>query len=352
MIERVSSSSTPLHWPTAEEAMTTPLSPKQQHAQEAMAVRYVSTIASLQPQQIEQAKQQSKDVNSSAINADNRSWWSKVTDWFWGVLGMGEKEPSTVDNAALDEEAAVVSKNFEEEEVLPSPIDLRPSEWVPKLAPPSHTDKLSQAIIESTKERNQRLNEISELEDEMARAHSHRMDWMIFKELMASSMAQKHLKEESIQHTYDSTKRHQAHIKTLHKVYFDKKADIEESQHKQKVLNWVNAGTTALVVVGVAAGVALAPAGIVAGAFAVGIALLNLAKGGMTIAGGIMKNDSDKKTGEMHVVGTDRQLRFSHITDELKRLQSNSSEAADMIKQTASDLKNQNKVAREMARVS
>jgi len=184
---------------------------------------------------------------------------------------------------------------------------------------------------------------MAEFEEEMRQATSKKLDKLIFFELVESSMRQRQLKEDGSVLNYENILSSQKKNKDLQTKYFDLIDEINSRSRTNKVLHWVNVSATVGIVATMAATFATAGAGSL---LLAGIPYMTLAKGGTTLAEGVLKYKNDLKTGELFVVGKESKANSSKINEHLSDLQVSDEEIGQLLKTIRHHLENQSRAER------
>lgn len=298
-------------------------------AEESTSSYYVTTIQSLA------ASQQPDDVkpalNEIKGEKEQKSLLGRAKEWLWSLFGFGKKEPVTETEKTESDE-------------LPSPANPLPTH-APQLERPeaSGERKLSKAILELNRELVSRMKDISEFEEEMRQATSHQKDKLIFFELVESSLRQRKLREDAGVLHYEDILVNQKKNKELQTKYFNLLDEINARAKTDSVLKWVNVGAT----VGIVSSIAIAFATAGTGALILSaMPFLTIAKGGTSLAQGVLKYKNDLTTGEIFVVGKDTKANTGKVNEHLSDLQISDEEIGQLTKTIIRHLENQSRAER------
>ena len=298
-------------------------------AEDSTSGYYVTTLQSLAT--AKQAIDLEPALNELKTEKEKKSLLGRAKEWLWSLFGFGKKEP-----------AVSVEETENEND---SPTSSSHIEHTPRLPHPEATSdkKLSKAILELNKELVTRLKDMAEFEEEMRQATSKKLDKLIFFQLVESSMRQRQLKEDGSVLNYENILTTQKKNKDLQSKYFNLIDEINSRTKTNKALHWVNVGATVGIVTTIAATFATAGLGSV---LLAGIPYMTLAKGGTTLAEGILKYQNDLKTGELFIVGKESKTNSGKINEHLSDLQISDEEIGQLLKTIRHHLENQSRAER------
>lgn len=297
--------------------------------EEASSLYYVTTMKSLA------ASQQQNDTLQPAVDQvkneeSQKSLLGRAKEWFWNLFGFGKQEPATYPVQEEKSDTVPLSHLFDH---------------TPSLEKPGEDDdqRLSRAIVELNREMVNRLKDIAEFEEEMRKASSKKLDKLIFVQLVASTQTQRKLKEDSgLLSSQEVFVLHEKN-KALQAKYYSLLDEINSRAKTNKVLNWINLGST-VGLMGIAA-ITFATAG--AGAIlAAGIPFLSLTKGAVSMIEGISRYKSDKLTGEMYLVSRENKYNTADINEEMSTMQSANEDIGALLKEIRHLIDNQGRAER------
>lgn len=298
--------------------------------EEVVSLWYLSSIQSLQTPAVppnETNQTQAIDVQSSK---SEQSRFQKIRSWLWGWFG-GSKEPQAANTS--QEEVGSIEKS--------TPAGLSRS---PQLQPPEpmSNEHLSKAIADINKELLHRLKDSAEFAEEMR--NSNDMDRLILFHLVSKSLDQKRLKEEAGMEAHEHILNLQKLNKVLHQKYYCLLEDINATAKTNTTLHWINVGATVGIVGTVAAGLVT---GGLTGVFAFTLPALNIFKGGMSGAEGVLKYKNDLRTGEVVSLNHDVKANRNTINDKVNStLPIGDEEISHLLKAIREHLVNYSKEAR------
>lgn len=266
--------------------------------EEVVSFYYLSSIQSLQASDNISSENAAKKTAATDTQPTRPSVLHRFSNWLWGLFGVS----SSKENVSSTEEGGVPSQSA-------------PGIQSPHLQPPGEIghDRLSKAIAELNKELLYRMKDTAEFEAEMLKSNSKKMDRLILVHIVAKSLDQKNLKEVISLEAHENVLDLQNRNKDLHKKYFRLIDDINATAKTNAVLHWVNVGTTAGIVGLLAVSFATSGAGAV---LAIALPALNILKGGLTAAEGVLKYKNDLRSGELVMVNHQEKTNRNKITDE------------------------------------
>lgn len=263
---------------------------------------YSSTLQSLKVPSEQPSETHANKTASIETQKDSEKTlyqrFTSFTTWLWGIFGKGTTP-------------AEVSSNTVKETVSSSSV--APS---PKLQSPERisNERLSQHIAD-LKRHLYHNKEAAEFEAEMLRKpDSKNMDKLIISHIVRKSLDQRRLKEQASLGEHEDILKLQKVNKDLFKKHYQILEEINSLARTDKILGWVNIGSTVGIVGMIAAGFIT---GGVSAVFSVVFCSLNVVKGGFSAAQGVMKYQSDLRQGEMAVVDHKAKDNHSKINDKV-----------------------------------
>lgn len=332
----ISSKSTNGLWETYQEREAAPVNmssidPKvdtEAAEEEVVSLWYLSSIKSLQ------AVPSNKGGGNQAINVQanqkEQSRFQKIRAWLRSWFGGGKES-----EVAAQPEVSSADKN--------TPAGLPGS---PQLQSPEFmsNERLSKAIADLNKDLLYRLKDTAEFAEEMRKSNSRAMDHLILFHITSKSMDQKKLKEETGLEAHEHIFYLQKLNKELQQKHYRLLDDIHATSKTNSILHWVNTGTTAGIVGTMAVGFATGGTGAV---FAIALSALNVLKGGLSGAEGILKYRNDRRTGEMTMVNSEMKSNRNHINDKINfTLPNADQDISNLLKTVRHHLENYSKEAR------
>lgn len=303
MTDPISARVTPLDWSDAIHESHTVLAPNKDEVENASkvisATYYQSSIQSLAV--VQEAPQKS---NSVELNSEKKSVFRRAYNWFKGLVGLGSKEETTV---------AETAKNSSVEK------QASPTTGVPKLKTPEHDSekKLAEALRELNDELIKRQKDSAEFEAEMNRIGGSK-DACLFINIIKLHQEQENIKQTSIRLDHDDMMIRHKKNKELHTLYHELRQEIAGKAKVNKVLKWINVGSS----VGIVGSVALAFAtGGASAIWSFALPLFSLSKGALTIAQGTLKSKTDKDTGELSLVNHETEKNSGRMDIHLETMQ-------------------------------
>lgn len=265
--------------------------------EEVVSLWYLSSIKSLQA--VPSYESSNHTINVQASQKES-SRFQKIRSWLRSWFG-GSKESEI----AAQPETNSADKN--------TPAGLP---GTPQLQSPEYmsNERLSKAIADLNKDLLYRLKDTAEFAEEMRKSNSRAMDRLILFQIISKSMDQKKLREEAGLEAHEHVFYLQKLNKELQQKHYRILDDIHAVSKTNEVLHWVNIGTTVGIVGTMAVGFATGGTGAV---FAIALSALNILKGGLSGAEGILKYKNDRRTGEMTMVNSEMKANRSNITDKI-----------------------------------
>lgn len=300
MIDPISSRSIPLEWP---EFVPLEKAEPQNHVPgadaEVASLYYQSSIQSLNPTVNTASVDKAKDI--APATQPNKSFWGKVKDWFANLLGIAKMEAP--------------APEIDDKQNPTNPTNAAPSiNHPPQLEPPEASDqKYAKSVNELNREMITRCEEeIDKLREDFRNASSQKMEVLIHWKFIELSLNQRDLKEQSSIGIQKDALRYQEKNKVLQQKYFSIVDEVQSRAKTNKVLHWVNIGQTAAYV------------GFFAVIFATGgtalpyaLPFLSIAKGGTSLAEGVLKYKNDLASGELFAVNQDIKANSKKVKSEL-----------------------------------
>lgn len=295
--------------------------------EEIVSFYYLSTIQSMQAFENSNKESLVVDATTSQIRP---SALKRLTGWIRGLFGVsGAKE--------------LTAGSTEVEGVKDSTAS---THRIPQLQAPEEigNDRLSKAIAELNRELLYRMKDTAEFETEMLKSNSKKMDRLILVHIVAKSLEQKKLKEVISLEAHENVLELQNRNKDLHKKYFQLLEDINATAKTNRVLHWVNLGATAGIVGSLAVSFATSGAGAV---LAIALPALNIVKGGLSTAEGLLKYEIDKYSGDLGFVNYQEKTTRGQISDKVSTTIAFADEdISNLLKTIRHQLENYSKEAR------
>jgi len=316
-----------------KEALIDPKIDEDAAEEEIVSLWYLSSIKSLQntvTPSIESTPKQDIELETSK---NEQSRFQKIRSWLWGWFGGEGGAEISANN--LQQEIDLIEKGVFTG--LPG---------IPKLLPPEpmSNERLSKAIADINKDLLHRLKDSAEFAEELLRSNSQDMDRLILFHIVSKSLDQKKLKEEAGIQVHEQIFNLQKVNKDLHQKHYSILDDINATAKTNKTLHWVNIGTTVGIVGTLAVGFAT---GGMPGIFAFTMPALNVLKGGVSSAEGILKYKNDLRTGEMTMLNHDVKANRHKINDKVNTtLPYGDEEISNLLKTIRHHLENYSKEAR------
>lgn len=300
--------------------------------EEAASFYYLSTIKSLQAS-MDTPTTPSSTQAATAINEKKteKSFIGKVSDWLWNLLGFKTTQPPTEPTA---------------EKTAPA-TSVQPMERIPKLPAPNAADsaKLSKAVAELNRELVARLKENTEFEEEMRKATTNQRDKLIMIQLISSSIAQKQLREQSGIDMQDSVLSLHRKNKALKEAHYNLQNEIAERAKTNRILGWIDLGSTIGIFGTLAASFATGGLG---GVIGFALPLFCFSKGTTTLTTGILKYKNDIETGKLVLINNESKRNSTDISDKLNIMNLNDEEIGALLKTIRHHLDNQSQATRAM----
>lgn len=296
--------------------------------EEVVSLWYLSSIKSLQ------AMPSNETGSNQAINVQanqkEQSRFQKIRAWLRSWFGGGKES-----EMAAQPEVSPSDKN------IPAGLPGSPQLQSPELM---SNERLSKAIADLNKDLLYRLKDTAEFAEEMRKSNSRAMDRLILFHIISKSMDQKKLKEEAGLEAHEHIFNLQKMNKELQQKHYRLLDDINATAKTNSILHWVNIGTTVGIVGTMAMGFATGGTGAV---FAIALPALNLLKGGLSGAEGILKYKNDRRTGEMTMVNSEMKANRNYINDKISTtLPYADEEISNLLKTVRHHLENYSKETR------
>lgn len=293
---------------------------------------YLSSIQSLQASAVTSTGSQNSNVAGVESKKTEQTIFQRFSSWLLGIFGAGKtKETTSTDvqphTDALNNTSSAVPRS-------------------PRLDPPEpiSNEKLSKAIAELNKELLYRMKDTAEFEEEMLKSNSKKMDRLILFHIVAKSLDQKKLKETASLEAHENVLELQNRNKELHKKFYLILDEINATAKTNSILHWVNIGTTGGIVGLLAVGFATGGTGALLG---IGLPALNIVKGGLSTAEGVLKYKNDLRTGEIIMVNHNVKENRNQITDKVSTtLPFADEDISNLLKTIRHHLENYSKEAR------
>lgn len=300
--------------------------------EEVVSLWYMSSIKSLQDTTAISAEMGQPPAADLSINNKGQSRFQKVQSWLKGLFGWG-KEAEKPENHEKNREGSIVNSSSKS---LSDPPKLQALEI--------SNEKLSKAIAELNKEFLQRIKDTAEFEAEMRKSNSKAMDRLILIHTIFKSQEQKKLKEAAGLEIHEHILKLQEDNKKINRRHYAILDDINAAAKTQKILHWVNIGTTVGIVGTMAIGFATGGAGAVLN---IALPTLNIIKGGFSAGEGILKYKNDSRTGELTVLNNEAKSNRNNINDKVNAtLPAIDEEISHVLKNIRHHLENHGKEAR------
>lgn len=300
--------------------------------EEIVSLYYLSSIKSLQASAVTSSEPQNSNVAGIESSKGEKTTFQRFTTWLWGLFGAGKSKETAVN--AAPEQAPIFDNTSSS---VPSSPRLDPPD-------PMSNEKLSKAIAELNKELLFRMKDTAEFEEEMLKSNSKKMDRLILFHLVAKSLDQKKLKETASLEAHENVLELQNKNKELHKKFYLILDEINAAAKTNSILHWVNIGTTGGIVGLLAVSFATGGLGLLLG---VGLPALNILKGGLSAAEGVLKYKNDLRTGEMTLVSHSVKENRNQITDKVSTtLPFADEDISNLLKTIRHHLENYSKEAR------
>lgn len=287
---------------------------------EVASLYYLSSISSLaEPKEAVPAK--NTHVEASQVN---KSWFSKSKDWLWNLFGIKSKAQSTEDK---------------DDATHGHPID----NGAPQLETPSMKDQRRMLRTVADQGLVNRFKDIAEFEEEMMKSASNSLDKLIFLQLIACSLFQKELKEgETVNTQLRVLDLHQRN-RNLRDEQYDLAVIIQNLNDKTELLHWTNLGLTG----GIIGSLAFAYAsGGVSTLVNIGMGMMSIGKGTVSLISTLNKKKSDHETGELFMVSQEHKHNAREIDEDMGSLVALNEEIAELLKTIRKHLDNQSRVER------
>lgn len=290
--------------------------------EEVASLYYQTTLSSMAP------TNSKTSLNEQKIETiETKSILTRAKDWFWNLIGWGEAQPVP---------------ESEEEESIEDGTDDNPLSGGPKLPEPQsdHQRRLTKQISEHNRELSNRLKEIAEFEEEM-RKSSTNIDKSIFMYLVESNLRQKDLSHSRSLIAHEDLMALHKKNKELHKLQFGLIDSINDKNATKGILKWIKGGLTGFTVGGMA--IIFASGG---SAIAALMPIALLAKSPIMLFEGILKYQSDNKTGEMIVLKQEIKTNSANEREYLTEMQNLDADITKLLKKIREILDNQTKAER------
>jgi hypothetical protein len=303
---------------------------------EVASLWYVSTLQTMQDMDQNTAREGTQKTASVESKESEQSFFGKIGNWLWGTAeSLWNMVKSTVFSTKQEEATG------EDDKSTTTPLDHTPKLQTPDM---DNKRKLSLLVADLNRELVTRLKEIAEFEEEMRKSNSNKMDKLIFIQLVASSLAQRKLREEGGIEEQESLFELHKKNKDLQKAYYNIQDEINRQKPLDSVLHWVSIGATG----GIMASLALTvfTGGVMAGALAFALPLSYIAKGAVTATQGILGYKTDIKIGKMTVVNHEIGENSGTIDDKMTDLQMTDQNIAELLKAIRQVIENHGKAER------
>lgn len=292
---------------------------------EVASLYYQTTIASMAPAN---PKATQTVLKTESIET-KKSILSRTKDWLWSIFGWGQPQPSSnVSDDQLNEDGA-------NEDLLIGG---------PKLPEPAYNyqKRLSQTLTDRNRDLVNHLKDISEFEEEMRKSSSGNLDKFFFMSLVESSLKQKQLSQSKSLLAQEELLDLHKKNKELHKKHFALMDSINSESWIRGILRWINASLTGATIGGTA--IAFASGGT---AFAICLPIALIGKSVGMIFEGILKYQSDGKTGKLIILKQETKKNTTNERERLSDMQMMDGEIAALLKKIKQLLDNQTKAERE-----
>lgn len=285
---------------------------------EVASLYYQSSISSLAESKVVENTATTKVTSSQT----QKTWFSKSKDWLWSLFG-------------IKQDVSVKAEGSENDD----PID----NGVPRLNEPGLKDQKRMLRTIADQDLVHRLKDIAEFEQEMLTSGSNSLDKLIFLQLIACSLFQKELKEEETFNNQMFILNMHERNKKLRDTKYVLADEIQKLNDSTKILHWTNIGLTGAIVGTMAAAFATGGGSVLMN---IGMGMLSLGKGGVTLASGITRKKADHETGELFMVGQEHKHNAREIDDEMGLLVGLNEEVGELLKTIRKHLDNQSRVER------
>jgi hypothetical protein len=331
-MSRIEPIGTPMFTPLYPLAAEPPGQDRKAAEAEVASLWYVSTLQTMQDMDQKAAPKAPQKTASVESKESEQSFFSKIGNWLWGTA---ESLWNFVFPTKQGETVA------EDDKSTTTPLDHTPKLQTPDM---DNKRKLSLLVADLNRELVTRLKEIAEFEEEMRKSNSNKMDKLIFIQLVASSLAQRKLREEGGIEEQESLFELHKKNKDLQKAYYNIQDEINRQKPLDSVLHWVSIGATA----GIMGSLALTvfTGGVMAGALAFALPLSYLAKGAVTATQGILGYKTDIKIGKMTMVNHEIGENSGTIDDKMTDLQMTDQNIAELLKAIRQVIENHGKAER------
>lgn len=360
MTDPVGARTAPLSWPTpyVDEAPLPSLQAQQNNAKKASVALHTDTIMSLNPKA---ASTPEKSVTASAP-VEQKSVFKSISDGFWNTLGYVADKAASVFKRMSDwfwsalgyETSAAVTEEAEAkpQQAQQGPASQASTNRPPRLDPPASSidPKYAQSISSLNMEIIKRCeDEIAQMQNDFRNATSQQLEVQIYWKFVEFSLKHRELKEQGGLDYQRELLQYQEKNRGLQRKYYSLLDEINQTARTGKVLHWLNIGQT------------VGYAGLIAFSFATGgvgavlgaaIPLLSLARGGTSLAEGILKYKNDLKTGDLFLINREIKENNSEIHDEkLPMIQAANEDIGTLFKALRKQLEQHNHTAQALARV-
>ncbi|MBA3816247.1 MAG: hypothetical protein H0X29_06955 [Parachlamydiaceae bacterium] len=317
----------------SKEAATHPKIDEDAAEEEIVSLWYLSSIKSMQAKDTPSIEStQIQNVECEA-NIKDESRFQKIRSWLWSWFGGAKDSEISANN--LQQEIDPIEKGISTG-LSGTPQLLSPD--------PMNNERLSKAIADINKDLLHRLKDSAEFAEELLQSNSQDMDRLILFHIVSKSLEQKKLKEEAGIQVHEQIFNLQKVNKELHQKHYSILDDINATAKTNKTLHWINIGTTVGIVGSLAVGYAT---GGVPGVFSFTMPALNILKGGVSSAEGILKYKNDLRTGEMTRINHDVKANRHKINDKVNTtLPYGDEEISHLLKTIRHHLENYSKEAR------
>lgn len=317
---------------------TAPVQPKPKEEtesaeEEVVSYYYLSSIQSLQASATQPIDTQTSKAAAVEAKKAAPTTFQRFTSWLRGVFGMEKAKEAEVQPA----ETSVAESVEQSSSSVPRSPRLQPPESMTN-------DRLSKSIAELNKELLYRIKDTAEFEAEMLKSNSKKMDRLILFQIVQKSLDQKKLKEIASIDAHEHVLECQDRNKDLHKKYYQILDEINATAKTNSILHWINIGTTGGIVGLLAVSFATGGLGTIV---AIALPALNIAKGSLSAAEGVLKYKNDLRTGEMTMVNYEIKENRNQINDKVSTtLPFADEEISNLLKTIRHHLENYSKEAR------